>query len=305
MAGLRIEFISTNIVENLYPNDSWVQNCVDESRYVNGVLVERPVSGAEPVVIENRVSLPAPVNQRVDSTAFYLIKEWTSNPDIIANADLKELNYNKKASLLFNHAKAISKKSSLGLLFAWLAQSGNYNAASTSLRTTGALALGHIGTGNRRLFTEDDLQKARTRMNKEDIDLNNRYALIDADMQDQLYNDLKTKYNEVYARDVIDGNIEKLHGFKLLFRSSLLRFNNLATPVVKAPDALSANDDNSAVICWQADMVAKAMGGLEVYSPFSATGMYGAQTFEALLRMGGQKMRPDAKGILAIVQSAS
>jgi hypothetical protein len=152
------------------------------------------------------------------------------------------------------------------------------------------------------------LQKARYRLNKDDIDVNNRFALIDTDMQDQLYNDLKTKYNEVYARDVIDGNIEKLHGFKLLFRSSLLRFSNAGTPVVKNPEVTTANplanDDNSGVIIWQADCVAKAMGGLEVYSPPSATGMYGAQTFEALLRMGGQKMRPDAKGILAIVQSA-
>lgn len=302
--GLRTEFISTNIVENLYPDDKWVANCVDESRYVMGVLVERPVAGAEPVVVENRVSLPAPVNQRLDTTAYYLIKEWTSNPDILTNADLKELNYNKKASLLFNHAKAISKKSALGLLHAWLSASGNYNAALTTQRTTGANTTAHVGTGTRKLFTEDDLQKARTLFNKQDISVNNRYALIDADMQDQLYNDLKTKYNEVYARDVIDGNVSNLHGFKLLFRSSLLRFTNAGTPVVKLPDSSSANDDNSGVICWQADCVAKAMGSLEVYSPPSATGMYGAQTFEALLRMGGQKMRPDAKGILAIVQSA-
>ena len=155
---------------------------------MNGVVVVRPQAGAEPNVETNRQSLPAPINNRTDSTASYLIKEHTSNPDILTNADLKELNYNKKASLLFNHAKAISKKSALDLLYSWLVASGGYQAASTTLRTSGASVTAHVGTGNRKLFKEDDLQKARKELNKQDIAVENRYALIDADMQDQLWN---------------------------------------------------------------------------------------------------------------------
>lgn len=306
MAGLRTEFVASNIAENLYPDDSWVQNCLDESRYVNGVVVLRPQAGSEPEVEENRQTLPAPITRRTDASATYLIKEFTSTPDILTNADLKELNYNKKASLVFNHAKAISKKSALALLYEWLVASGDYSAASTSLRTTGGSVAAHVGTGNRKLFTEDDLQKAKFQMNKDDIPMDNRFALLDANMQDQLYYDLKTKYNEVYARDVIEGNINMLHGFRLLFRSSLLRFTNAGTPVVRTPTSESAASDNAGVICWQINHVAKAMGGVEVfYDGGKRPEYYGAEIMSALLRSGGQKVRKDAKGILAIVQATA
>lgn len=305
MAGLRTEFVSRNIAENLYPDNSFVNFAVDETRYVNGVVVVRPQAGAEPDIAINRKTLPAQVNVRQDSDAFYLIKELTSNPDLLTDADITELNYDKKASLVMNHAKSMNKKSSMQILYDWVEGANGFAQANTSIRTSGANVTAHAkgATGNRKALTEDDLQRAMTVLDSQDIDAEGRYALLDSQMKNQLWTDLKTKYDLAYANMVISGNMNvKIHGFTLLFRSSLLSFTNAGTPIVKKADAAGETTDHAAVICWQRDMVGKAVSGLKVMYEAQSPIYYG-DIMSTIIRAGGSKMRAKAEGILAIVQT--
>lgn len=304
--GLRREIWINRLVENLFKDNSFVNFSVDEtSKVIGGVVVHRPQAGALPNVVKNRRALPAQVNRRQDTDTTYLLSEFSTDPDLITDADKAELNYSLMDSILYNHTKQITETAAEDILYSWLVAGGGLAAASTTIRTSGSNVTAHVAgaTNTRKAFKEDDLQKARKQMDKDNIPKEGRYAIFDADMWDQFMTDIKTNYDLSYARDVLNGSIPAMHGFTLLQRSTTISYDNAGTPVAKLPTATGAATDNGSVICWQKDHVAKAMGTVKVFDEMDSPIYYG-DIFSALVRVGGAKMRTDAKGILAIVQTS-
>jgi len=313
--AIKKELWSKYIVANLFRGAEFMNFCKRADEYVlQGALVHIPQAGAKPSVVKNRSTLPATITKRTDTDIVYLLEEFTSNPTLISNAEKYEESPEKLASVLDEHVQTIRETIGDEIIFNWLSgfaatgagSPSSAIAAATVLRTTGGNTAAHMAaaTGNRRLFLKEDLQAARTRMNKDNVSKEDRYALISSDMLDQLMQDADLKKRDTSLElDMKNGVIARLYGFNILERSYVATYNNAATPAIKAVGAAGAATDNDVVLCFQKNSVELALGTVQVFEELDKPDYYG-DVYSALVRAGGRKTRRNAEGVIAIVQAA-
>jgi len=300
--AIQREIWEDHIEGNLFKNNEFLLASTDASQFVlQGKVVHIPQAGALPTVTKDRSSLPATVTQRTDVDITYPLNEFTTDPILIPNADTMELSYDKRESVLSEHEAALRQVTADSILIDW--------APATSLiSTTGAAVATHLTgtTGNRKKFGTADLKSAMLTLNKQNIPLEDRFALLSADMYQQLTDDLSdTLYRDFsQAFDAKNGILGKLYGFNIMMRSNVVTYTNDSTPVVNAYGATAAATDNDAVLCWQKNAVERALGDVVFYERVGDPTYYG-DVYSVLIRMGARKRRSDEKGIVAILQAAS
>lgn len=301
------------IAENLYKDNEFMNMCFQaDSNVLNGKVVHIPQAGGPPVVEKNRTSLPATVTKRIDQDIAYVIDQYTTDPDLIENADQFELSYDKLTSVLFNHVSKLGETLGDNLLVQWLETSSFSGAdlpipAATVIRTTGPAVAATLpsATGNRKKFLKEDLGRAQTLLNKQNIPRRDRYALVSSDLYAQLKEDEDLKRRDrALELNLREGEVLTLYGFQILERSTTATYDNAGTPVVKPVGSTEAADDNDSVVCWQRDAVERARGSIDFFERTDDPQWYG-DIYSALVRFGGRKRRADGKGIVAIVQDAA
>ena len=299
-AGINPEIWQNFIAENLFRGMDFVRFAYNADQYVvGGRIVHIPNAGAAGGAKRNRTNLPASITRRKDTDVTYALDEFTTDPILISNAEMVELSYDKMASIMSDMMLYLRQ-----LIGDWTPF--NWAPAKNIIRTASATtATAHLdaATGNRKILTVADLRAAKTFMNKHEISKEGRRALIDSNMLDQLVSTLSATDARDFSAtyDAKNGVIGRLEGFDLIERSSVIRYTNAGTPVVKAPDADGATTDNGAVICWQQNAVEKAEGDIKFFETINDPINYG-DIYSALVRLGGRIRRDDEKGIVAIVQ---
>ncbi|MEG2760163.1 MAG: hypothetical protein RR921_02380 [Mucinivorans sp.] len=295
--AIQREIWEQEIVENLWPANPHLNLCVNADQYVlQGKVVHIPNAGAAPVTQKNRTSLPASVARRQDIDVTYALDEYTSDPVLIVNADKAELSYDKRSSVLADTQQSINESVGVMMLYNWAPM------ASRILRTSGAAVPAHVGIGSRRKFALSDLKKAQKQFNIDNVPTDGRYAIIDAEMMDQLTDQLtETQYRDFSS--VIDpatGVVGRLYGFTLLSRSQVLSYVglNAVEPGTAVSPATCA-----AALCWHTSSVERALGAVNFFEKEGDPQYYG-DIYSALVRLGGRIRRSDGKGVLAIVQGA-
>ena len=303
--AIQKEIWQDHIEGNLFKNNEFLLASTDAGQYVlQGKVVHIPQAGALPNIVKNRSSLPATVVQRGDTDVTYTLDEFTTDPILIPNAEAFELSYNKRESVLSEYETSLRQTISDNLLVDWAP------TASTGvvIRTTGvATATTLTGTtGNRAKFTVNDLKAAQLQLNKQNIPMEGRYALISADMFQQLTDDMSaTQYRDFSAAyDVKNGVLGRLFGFNVLMRSNVVSYTNDSAPVVNPYGATAASTDNDGVLCWQISAVERAVGEIKFFERIGDPTYYG-DIYSVSVRMGARIRRSDAKGVIAIVQAAA
>lgn len=313
-----------DIQKGLYPTNEFLNEMTDLSEYVNFKTVHIPNAGAAPNVQKNRSLGGAATNTnlRVDTLQSFDVDEYTTDPFLITNAEVVELSYSKRESVLYEQQMKIRKVIGDNVLID-ISPSGaallpDTTTNSNILRSTGitnndegdirnSAAYLPSATGNRLNFTLWDVRRAKKLFDKQQIPAEGRTMLLSADAVDQLISDLIiTKYRQD-ASNVFDtktGNISMLMGFKILMRSTTVVYDNSATPAVKAYGAAAAATDNDAILFWQKAFLAKAIGDIHIYETANSAVHYG-DVYSALIRMGASKMRTSELGVGAIVQAGA
>ena len=286
----------------MFKNNEFLLASTDAAQYVlQGKVVHIPQAGVTPNIVKNRSSLPATVVQRADTDITYSLDEFTSDPILIPYAETIELSYNKRESVLSEHQSSLKQTLADNILVAWAPSAG-------SLRTTGGAVATHLDstTGNRKALTSKDLKAAQLQLNKQNVPMTDRYALLSADMFQQLTDDLSvTEYRDFSAAyNVKDGILGRLFGFNIMMRSNTVTYTNDTTPVVNAYGAIAAATDNDCVLCWHADALERAVGDIRFFERVDDPTFYG-NVYSMSVRMGGRKRRSDGKGVVAIIQAAS
>ncbi|MBE2289345.1 MAG: hypothetical protein IAE95_07305 [Chitinophagaceae bacterium] len=303
--AIQKEIWQDHIEGNLFKNNEFLLASTDASQYVlQGKVVHIPQAGATATVVKNRASVPATVVQRTDTDVTYVLDEFTTDPILIPNAESFELSYNKRESILAEYESSLRQTIAENLLIDW----SPTGATGTIIRTTGVSTATHLDdtTGNRKKLTVNDLKYAQLQMNKQNIPMEGRYALISADMFQQLTDDMSaTQYRDFSAAyDVKDGVLGRLFGFNIMMRGSVVSYDNATLPEVNSYGALAAADDNDGVLCWQVSAVERALGQITFFERIGDPTYYG-DIYSVGVRMGARKRRSDAKGIVAIVQAAA
>lgn len=291
------------IIGNSYRGNPHLERCFSENDYVlGGAVVHIPQSGAKPTAVKNRAIFPALIISRTDTDITYPLDLYDVPPTVIRNAEQAELSYDKMESVYGEQVAALMEIIGDDMLFKW-----GPEALANMLRTSGAAVAAHLdsATGNRKLFTSNDLKKARTILNKQNIAKDGRVALLDSELLDQLMSDPTLQARDFGKElDLANGVVARLWGFDIIERSSTLIYTNAATPVRKAIDATAAATDNASAFCYHPSAVAKAMGDVNFFEDLKNPAHYG-DIYSANVRMGGRKRRTNGEGIVAIIQDAS
>lgn len=302
--AIQKEIWQDHIEGNLFKNNEFLLASTDAGQHVlQGKVVHIPQAGALPGVVKNRSSVPATVVQRGDTDVTYTLDEYTTDPILIPNAETFELSYNKRESVLSEYETSLRQTVADNLLIDWAPTA----STGTVVRTTGAnIATTLAGTtGTRKKLTANDLKNAQLQLNKQNVPMEGRYALLSADMFQQLSDDMSiTQYRDFSAAyDVKDGILGRLFGFNIMMRSGVVSYTNDTAPVVNPYGATPAVTDNDGVLCWQIGAVERALGAVKFFERIGDPTYYG-DVYSVSVRMGGRRRRSDAKGIVAIVQSA-
>jgi hypothetical protein len=299
--ALQKEIWMASIVEGLFANDMFLSKAFNADEFVNmGKTVHIPNAGSGSGVSKNRSSFPATVSARTDVDLTFDLDEFTTDPIRIPNAENVELSYSKRDSVLRVDRATLIESVSNDFIYKW-------SPASTyTIRTTGAAVAAHLpsATGNRKLFTKDDVKAAMLNFNKANVPQIGRYMLADADMYQQLLDSLTDKDAIAFhsQADAANGVMGKLYSFNIMMRSKAGRYNTSVAP--KLWTAAGATTDHGAVICWHENSVCRALGEVTMFDKLADPTYYG-DIYSFLVRAGGRAMRNDVAGLLAVVQDTA
>ncbi|MBA3830147.1 MAG: hypothetical protein H0X33_14505 [Taibaiella sp.] len=301
---------------NLFKDNDFIKSGTDDSQYINYKTVHIPNAGTLPTVVKDLALGGARQNTaiRVDTPIDYGIHTYFALPWLVTNAEKVELSYPKMDSLLSEMQAILNQRVVEDILYAWgatglagtnnILRTSGYANNDTSAAQFAAYDLNNPAAGNRLLFTLWEMRQAKKFLDKQDCQAAGRHMLVSANQMDQLVNDLiATKYRSQIgdAFDIKTGMIQKLMGFTIWQRSSVLLYSNAATPVKKDPTAVTALDDNEAAIFWQEAGVSFAKGGVTVrYNPDQADAF--GDMMSAEVRFGGAIRRTTESKVGAIVQ---
>lgn len=308
------------IVENLFKNNEFILQSVDESQYVIGTgVVHIPQAGSPSGVKRNRLSLPATITRRKDVDVTYVLDEFTTDPRFIPNIDKAELSYDKTASVL---------SEDMSYLEQFIAEAMMYNWRSTYfLKSTGGNKTAPYGTSNRKMLTVADFVEAKKQFNKWNIPAADRYVVLSTDAMSDIVNELKSNTTRDYSviYDPISGQIKKLESFTIYERSTALVASNstlsqnattklwywTSTDLTYTPEQfeeriaeVTAFDTTACEIAlfWHKNSVARAKGVTQMFDDQGNPQYYG-DIYSFLQRAGGRVRRADAKGVLGIIMA--
>jgi hypothetical protein len=298
--SIQREIWVTDITQNLFPNNSFLQASRNDSQFVEqGKIVHLPQVGSVPAVSKNRSTFPATASQRQDDDSTYNLDSYTSDPTHIRDIDAIEVSYDKRMSVLSDHIGALNDAIAYGIAVNWTP-----NSASRIIRTTGnnRNAMAPSATGLRKKITLDNFLSAKRILDKDDVPSENRYVLLPAEM----YNDL-LELSDVLTSDKMGtanlptGAVGRLLGFNIFIRSNALIFTNATTPVVRPLGYTPATNDNAAALFWHKDFVRRAMGEVKIFADENSPQFYGT-VLSAEVRAGGKTAYANHKGVVALVE---
>jgi hypothetical protein len=311
------EFWSSYIVEKLFKSNPHLRLCVNEDKFVKGgAIVYIPQAGARPNVVKNRASLPAAAVQRGDTAVFYPLDTWSTDPTMITWAEANEISYAKQDSVLGDHTSTLAESIGDEIAYAWVrgfkpavggGSTVEYIPVTRQIPTSGASTAVNPDdgqTGTRLAFTYKELTKAQAKFNKDNVPKEERYAMIESYMLEQLQDSFTANQMAAYQQtvDLPNGVLGKFAGFTILDRSSVLAFSNTTNQPILPGQALAATD-NIAALLWQKNSVGSSMGTTELFQDMGNPLYYG-DIYSGLVKMGGRCRREDWKGVAVIVQKA-
>jgi hypothetical protein len=313
------------IIGNLFKDNEFLLNSVDESQYViGGTVVHIPQAGAVSGVKRNRESLPATIKRRKDIDITYPLDELTTDPRFIPNADTVELSYDKMDSCMTEDMAALKQFAAESMLYNW--------KPTYYIKASGAASAKNVvyGTGQRTSVTVADFAKAKSIFNKWNISKSDRFVILSTEMYDQLCAELRESNDKniggIY--DPVSGRLVKLESFTIYERSTaLLASAATLTPVsgiaglfkwtdkdlLYTPEemiAIETEEKTAATttcvvgLFWCKAWVARAMGATEAFENNGDPTYYG-DIYSFLTRLGGRARREDGKGVLGIIQATA
>lgn len=304
--ALQHEVWIADIKEQLFKPNPFMNRATDHSMYVNYKTVHVPQAGTAQTVKKNRSVLPATISQRTDSELTYSLNEYTSDPILLTNIEELQINYAKRQSVLGQTNSKLSEVTANQTLYAW-APSG----ASRQVRTTGTASAIYnphaTATGTRKAITLADIASARAILDKDNVPLEGRVLVMTADIYNNQFLAISNvqQYLSYGQATLPTGVVNKIFGFDIMIRPTVLMYDNTATPLLETIDeegeTTDAAADNAACLAYHPNFVCHALGDIKVFADEDKPEYYGS-IFSSLVMHGASKLRTDQKGVVAIIQ---
>ena len=274
---------------------------------MNNRTVHVPQAGANPTISKNLSQFPAEVTTRTDSDLTYNIDLFYSQPIRVGVDETQYISYNKMASVTQAHMKKLSNVVGNNMLYKWASGVPTSSIITTTGATSGA-ALAPSATGTRKVPLSDDFFSAAAILDSQNLNPGDRrFAIIPSSMYWRLINDDKIKKFLEWGENPVTptGKVAQIAGISLLKRSTVAVFDN--SQVLKSVDdegtpSSAATSDNMGILIISESYVSRAFGAVDLFLQPQNPMFYG-DIISAVVPAGGNVMRTNGEGIVALVQT--
>ena len=289
-----------DIQERLTEQNGFLDFSVDHSPFIHNTVVHVPQAGAIPASVKNRTSLPASASARTDTDLTYSVFSRSTDPILVPDLQTFQLSYDKRQSVMQAHIDRLLEDTAKDIANAW--------APTTSPRivrtsgSAGSTSLAPGATGTRKAITVKEIAALARLFDSDNVPVSERYLMLHPYLYYELFDTDTLLSREVMGKPTLpSGVIGQLFGFNLIVKPTTPVYSGAAA--LKDVDAATDAADNLAAIAWQRSCVARALSSVEVFENQKDATYYG-DVLSARIFCGGAKLRSDAKGVAAIVQTA-
>jgi hypothetical protein len=258
MAGLLKEVFTTQLMEDFYPEGSFLSESTDMSEFVQYDKINLGEAGINPNVLKNNLTYPVATASRTDTPLELILDVYDTENTIVRNIEQAELSYNKVESVIRGHRQALQTRAIREAAHNWCPiTNGTFTPI---IPTTGA----PNGTIKRISFEDLDTLEAKL------IDLSVDASLLNLSLSTKHQMELRQEDRKLYKEMMKDGRIGK---FKVHFSTVNPLFSSAG---VKRPyGAVAAAGDNQASFAWLKSEVMRADGTIDIFGTIKDPGQRG------------------------------
>lgn len=255
MAELQTQIWVNQLMQNFYPDASFLAYAKDFSQFVDNDKLNFAETGLDPLVMINNTTYPIAVTQRVDTPISIELDKFETENTLVRRPEVIEYAYDQLESVLMGHRNVLRASTATKAAHAFAPQQNTTN--TPVLATTG----GDDGTGRKRLLIEDIL-RLKTRYDEVDYPMDKRYLVLHPKhVEDLILFDLKA-FKDI--TDLKDGQPQRFAGFNILQFTKTPTYN--ATTLQKrAFGAITESTDTFSSFAFYSEEVMKADGQVYMY----------------------------------------
>lgn len=254
--GVNKEIWLPLVMEGFYSTGDWLTRSVDLSAFVEYDVINLAEAGVDPGVLVNTTSFPIPMAVRTDIHKPLPLDTLDSENTIVRNVEEMETAYDKRASVVRQHQKAIFQKFIEKVAHAWCP------STNTALTPIIAASGGNNGNTLNRLVLADIL-KLQLAFNKAKVPQRGRVLLLCS----QHLNDLLLEDKDLFKTyaNLTEGSIARIYGFDVYVDEVTPVFNKTTGVKVAFGAAAAPSTDTHSSIAWQEDEVMRCDGSVDMF----------------------------------------
>lgn len=244
------------VLENFYPDDSFLQKTVDYSVFVDNDRLHVPISGLDPKVLVNNTTYPIRTLDRTDTDSEIILDKFETENTIIRRPETLEYSYNKLESVISQHRATLRKSVATKAIHAYAPEQDTEN-------TPVIITTGENINGRKRL-TLSDILTLKERFDDAEIPLEERYIVLHPKhVSDLLLEDVKL-FKEI--TDIKNGEPFKFAGFGFFSFSQMPKYTTTNGVLSKIPFDTETESTQFASVAFYAKEVMKADGDIYMYA---------------------------------------
>jgi hypothetical protein len=254
MATLKKQVWTKQLMQNFYPDTSFLKFAKDFSSLVENDKIHMAEAGLDPNVLVNNTTYPINVIGRTDNPLEFELDLFETENTIIREPEAVELAYSKLDSVLYGHKSSLRTKTAEKAAHAFAPNGDTTN--TPVIETTGDPNEGV------KSINPKDILKLKRRFDSLDIPLDKRYLILDPrHTEDLILQDMKL-FKDI--TDFVNGKPRRFAGFNILEFTRNPRYNSDTLQKV----GFTANATVTDTFCsfaFYGDEVMKADGNVKLY----------------------------------------
>lgn len=244
-SGLFKEIWIGKLMENFYPDSSWLLHSQDMTAFVENNTINLADCGVDPNVLVNNTTYPVPISERTDNPLALPLEYFDTENTVVRNATSVQLSYNKLESVIRQHRMALQKKNVQKAAHAYGPAS---NSAFTPVLVIGASIL-------------DTIIDAQAAFDLLDVPAEGRIIVLSPVHKAKIKKENKVLFNEVFGSK----GSNDLYGFLPFVTTVTPRYNNVTNAKV-AFGAAAAGTDIPSSLFYSEYEVMRANGEYDMFS---------------------------------------
>lgn len=252
MATLEKEIWVNQLMENFYPDSSFLKYARDFSALVDYNAINMAEAGADPKVLVNNTTYPIKITQRVDKPLRIELDKFETENTLVRRPEAIEYSYDQLESVLMGHRNTLRAKTAMKSAHAYAPQEDS--TYTPVIQTTGAAVSG------RKRLQIDDILLLKERYDNAMIPLEGRYLVLNpSHVTDLILFDAKNLGN---LTDLQNGKPKRFAGFNILQTASTPKYNSSLQKIAFDGE----EEGNFCSFSFHSDEVMKADGDVFMYA---------------------------------------